>query len=225
MIADTSAACAAGCRLLALARQQVGNFAARGDTVAQVGPVSARLVGTFPVETVADVDGLAGVNPDQLSFVVAPGTPVEEAAVVLAALRARFPRLRGQHPDELCYMASDCREAVRSVAAACDLMLICGSHKAADTRQLMAWAGLRSRLIEYAGQLRADWLAPAATVGIAAAPSACPGLLDNVLEALDGLGPLSVVRRTVTTEVVGQAAAGPGLTHCELPVTARVSAC
>jgi 4-hydroxy-3-methylbut-2-enyl diphosphate reductase len=227
LVADTGPACVDECGLLAVARMRVREFAARGDAVVQVGPATARLAGTIPVEAVADVDRLVGVDPDQLSFVVAPGTPAEEAAVVLAALRSRFPRLRGQHPDEWCYTASDCREAVRSVAAACDLLLVCGHREAADTRQLVAWAGdtgKRPRQLEDAGELRADWLAPAATVGIVAAPSARPGLLDNVVAALDGLGPLSVARRRVTTEVVGRVSGALRLTHCELPVRARASA-
>jgi 4-hydroxy-3-methylbut-2-enyl diphosphate reductase len=181
-------------------------FTARGDTVVQIGRSCRPLGNTIIVETVEDVDSLEDVDPDRLSFVVAPGLPVEDAAAVLAALRWRFPRLRGQHPDEWCYAASDRRVAVRSVAAASDLVLVLGEPDRPDLNELVRWLGTpvrRVRQISQADQLRADWLEPAATVGLVAAPSSGPELIDNVLEVLSGLGPLSVARRWVTTEVDG----------------------
>lgn len=193
-------------RLLAVVRRRVREFAARGDTVAQVGPAQIRLPGTVAVPTVADVTGLTGVDPERLSFVIVPGTPVEEAAVVLAALRSRFPRLRGQHPDELGYAASDRQDAMRSVAAASDLVLICGQPAHVDTLRLGGWTGQPVQPVSDAGQLRAEWLAAAATVGIGVAASARPGVVDDVVAVLSGLGPLSVARRSVRTEVAARVA-------------------
>jgi 4-hydroxy-3-methylbut-2-en-1-yl diphosphate reductase len=57
------------------------------------------------------------------------------------------------------------------------------------------------RQLTDAGQLRADWLATAATVGITATSSAPAGVVDEIVQVLSDLGPLSVVRRRVTTEV------------------------
>jgi 4-hydroxy-3-methylbut-2-enyl diphosphate reductase len=94
--------------------------------------------------------------------------------------------------------------AVRSVAAASDLVLVLGEAGRPDLNELVRWLDTpvrRVRQISQADQLRADWLEPAATVGVVAAPSAGPKLIDNVLEVLSGLGPLSVARRWVTTEV------------------------
>ncbi|GLZ30096.1 hypothetical protein Lesp02_22860 [Lentzea sp. NBRC 105346] len=179
---------------LATALVRVREFAARGDTVILIGRRAAPLTGvaTVLVSRVEDVATVDGVDPERLSFVVLPGIPVEDAAVILAALRRRFPRLRGQHPDEFCYAASDRREALRSVASASDLLLVCGwtedvPHTHGQVRELSD-----------VGRLRAHWLVQAATVGIAPGD---PALVDEVIEVLRGLGPLSVVRRRVTTEV------------------------
>jgi 4-hydroxy-3-methylbut-2-en-1-yl diphosphate reductase len=196
----------ATCELLPATGDVVRRFRERGDTVLCVGAGDTRLSGTMPVPTVDAVRAMTGMAQDNLSFVIAPGAAVEEAITVLVALRARFPGLRGQHPDGLCYAASDRREALRSVAGASDLLLVCGSANAPDSWQLAQWTtqtGCPVHWIDDPARLRAEWLAPAATVGIVAAPSARPGLVDDVLTLLAGLGPLSLVRRGVTTTVLG----------------------
>ena len=48
-----------------------------------------------------------------------------------------------------------------------------------------------------------SWLAGVSAVGLAESTAAAPGLAARVTEALSGLGPLSVTRRQVTTEVTG----------------------
>ena len=176
----------------AMALVRVREFAARGDTVILIGRRAAPLTGlpTVLVSSVEDVATVDGVDPERLSFVVLPGIPVEDAAVILAALRRRFPRLRGQHPDEFCYAASDRRETLRSVASASDLLLVCGPAEDVSHEHL--------RELSDVGGLQAHWLAPAATIGIVPGD---PALVDEVVEVLRGLGPLSVVRRRVTTEV------------------------
>jgi hypothetical protein len=49
-----------------------------------------------------------------------------------------------------------------------------------------------------------SWLAGVSAVGLAESTAAAPGLAARVTEALSGLGPLSVTRRLVSTEVAGQ---------------------
>lgn len=203
----------ATCPLVAATHDRLREFAERGDLVVLIGraghPVVAGLVGQAPesvllVETVADVGALAGVDPQRLSFVLAPGAPVEDTARLLAALRSRFPGVRGQRPEEWCYAASDRREALRSVSAASDLLLVCGAADDPDTQEVVGWAGgdgVRTRRITDAGEIRASWLASAATVGLATGASGRPGLVDEVIEALSGLGPLSIARRHVTTSI------------------------
>ncbi|MFD8494800.1 hypothetical protein [Amycolatopsis sp. NPDC059657] len=192
LLAEFEPACQATCPLVDRMRSRLREFAGRGDAVVLIAKrghaVAATLArGTHLVERPDEVRTLPAFDPERVSFLVAPGMPIEDAARVLAALRVRFPRLRGQHPDEWCYAASDQRETVRSVAAASDLLLLCGPVH-----------DLRGRILTEVGEIRPDWLATAATVGIAGGPSE---LVDAVLRALSGLGPLSVARRRVSTEI------------------------
>ncbi|OLZ60711.1 hypothetical protein BS330_03545 [Amycolatopsis keratiniphila subsp. nogabecina] len=202
------------CDAVLNAQAAVREFAARGDTVILIGratPVTVRLAvcahaSTVCIHTAHDIDEL-DVDPAHLSFIVVPGTPIEDAIYLVGKLRSRFPLVRGQHPDEFCYYASDRRETLRSVANASDLMLVCGAAGEHDTSELAEWSRqltLHTHSIAMATQLRLPWLAQATTIGIAAAASARPDTIRDLIGVVSGLGPLSVVRRQLSTEVVRQ---------------------
>ncbi|MET9258991.1 hypothetical protein [Amycolatopsis sp. NPDC004079] len=196
-------------RAVASVAASARGFALLGDTVLVVGspePAAAVVACARRAEVRAaapDRPGsLSGIDPDRVSYVVAPETPVEEAAETVKALRRRFPRLRGPHPREFGYAASDRREAVRSVAAASDVLLICGPEGAWAGEELLGWAGgiCPAHRVGRLADLRAGWLSGAATVGMAVAGPAGTEIAEEVATALSGLGPLAVVRRRVVTE-------------------------
>jgi len=198
-------------------------FAERGDSVILIGrgtdlaaaeTTAAILAHTrghgLLVRDGGEVDSLLVPDPQRVAFVLLPGLPVEDAAPVIEALRARFGRLPGQHPEQFCYAASDRRAALASVAQCADVLLVLGARDDPQAAQLLGWsAGHRAErhLLDDARRIPRHPLRGAATVGIAPAPSAGPGLLDEVLEALSGLGPTAVSRRTVTTGRLSPAAA------------------
>jgi 4-hydroxy-3-methylbut-2-enyl diphosphate reductase len=203
----------ATCPIVSAAYVELHRFTQRGDHVIVVGKsdhaaVSA-LIGQAPgkvvvVESVEEVAALQ-LDPDQLSYMIQPGVMIDEAVRVVAALRARYPRIRGAHPDGLCYQASDRAETVRIVAAACDRMFILGTPDSADTAELIALAAsprTSVHVIDDPTQLRPSWLAGAECIGVAVGQSAPPSLQQTLVHILSGLGPMSVVHRQVTTDIV-----------------------
>jgi 4-hydroxy-3-methylbut-2-enyl diphosphate reductase len=205
----------ATCPLVAAVHAETRRFAERGDQVVIIGPrghaVAAGITGQAPDHTVtAESPVGAGAvqvaDPRRVSYVLQPGTPVEETAPVSAALRSRFPALRGPDPGRFCYAASDREETIRAVAAASDLVLVLGNEDEPDTRRLAGLARgshAKAHVIDHAGQIVPSWLAGVGTIGLAETVSARPGLAGQVTTALSGLGPLSVIRRRVTTEILG----------------------
>ncbi|MFF7635208.1 hypothetical protein ACFZB9_18935 [Kitasatospora sp. NPDC008050] len=205
----------------------VHGFLARGDTVLLLGtgaggtatgplsPVGAAGL-VLAVRTVAAAHHITVPDPDRLSFAQLPCSATEEIAAILAVLRARFPRLRGQHPDQWCYAASDTRAAVRAAMAESDLTLVL-PHGAAGGS---AWypPGRRLHLGEL-GDLVPEVLAPAATLTLLP-PSGhavrSPGP-EEVIEALSGLGPLSVVRRGMVSETTRSTSSTAAETGATVP--------
>lgn len=201
----------ATCPLVARAHATARRFAGEGAQVVVIAgagdaaapPLARQAPNAAVVTSGADVDSLVVEGPARVAFVVSPGLPAEDAGVLATRLRRRFTGTIGQHPDELCYAASDRRAAVRAVAASSELTLVLGDPAAADTRLLTATAagGHRVEWLAELGGLRPEWLAQTNSVGILVAASARPALAGELIEVLSGLGPLSVARRTVTTTV------------------------
>ncbi|HEY6279932.1 MAG TPA: 4-hydroxy-3-methylbut-2-enyl diphosphate reductase [Streptosporangiaceae bacterium] len=205
----------ATCPLVAALHAEIRRFADRGDQVAIIGPVThavaAGLAGQAPdraicVESPAGARAVRVADPRRVSYVLQPGIPVEDAGPVSAALRSRFPAVRGPDPDLFCYAASDREGTIRTIAAASDVVLVLGDEDEPDTRRVTGLARAchaKAHVIGGAGQILPSWLAGAGAIGLAETLSARPGLADEVTAALSGLGPLSVTRRRVTTEILG----------------------
>jgi len=206
----------ATCPLVAGLHAEARALAERGDDLVLIGQPGHRAVagiaGQLPpgrttlVSSPGSTATLRVTDARRVSYLLQPGIPVEDAGPVAAALRSRFPAVRGPHPDGFCYAASDRTESIRVIASACDVMLVVGAADAPDSRHLCGLArdgGARAHVIERAGDIAPAMLNGASALGLAESTSAGPALARQVTEALSGLGPLSVTRRRVVTEVTG----------------------
>ena len=228
LIADQPDCVTGECPHRRMAHASVLDFTHRGDTVVLIADrrrgqlvaaelaTAARNAGgsALVVSDPADVASLrTRVDPDALSFVIVPGIRIEVAMPILYTLREQFPRLRGQHPDEYCYAASDLHESVRSVAESSERLLVV-SESADEATSAADVHGVSWHQIIGPADLRPSHLA-AGTLGLIVAGGgradsgvgvgACAdvGAVDSVPDLLDllaGLGPLSVRRRSVRTE-------------------------
>jgi 4-hydroxy-3-methylbut-2-en-1-yl diphosphate reductase len=206
----------ATCPLVAGLHAEARTLAERGDDLVLIGQPGHRAVagiaGQVPPGRTALVSSpgssatLRVADARRVSYLLQPGIPVEDTAPVAAALRSRFPAVRGPHPDGFCYAASDRAESIRVIASACDALLVVGAADSPDSRHMCGLArdaGARAHVIERAGDIVPAMLNGASAIGLAESTSAGPALAGQVTEALAGLGPLSVTRRRVVTEVTG----------------------
>jgi len=197
-----------GCGPWEAARSALDSYLDRGDTVFLVAGAAQALrhplLDTGQSGRVLRVDSteaaaaLRVADPDHVSFVVHPCAVTEDAAEILGALRAVYPRLRGQHPDQWCYRESDFRNSARTVGRASDLVL-----DLTDEGRYSGSADPAGLHVTSLAQLRPELLAPAATVAVIAdhgrRDTGSPCTTD-VTTALSGLGPLSVVHHRSVTE-------------------------
>lgn len=115
-------------------------------------------------------------------------------AIDIDVLRGRFPALHGPERDDICSATTN-RPAVRELARDCDLVLVAGSAHSSDSLRLVEVArreGTPVSLVEDLADLSLDEVARATRVGVTAGASAPPHLVDELVAALAGLGPLTV---------------------------------
>jgi 4-hydroxy-3-methylbut-2-enyl diphosphate reductase len=220
----------ATCPLVTKVHAEARRFAARGDTVVLIGHAGHEEVegtlGEAPDQTVLvqSVDDAAEVpvaDPERVSYLTQTTLAVDETAEIIAALRERFPALRGPVSDDICYATTNRQHALQAIADESDLVLVVGSRNSSNSLRLVELAqrhGIPSYLIDDPSDIRSEWLDGVEVVGVTAGASAPPRLVEAVIDALAahaetagstrragiacsaGGGPVRVVEREITRE-------------------------
>jgi 4-hydroxy-3-methylbut-2-enyl diphosphate reductase len=204
----------ATCPLVAKVHSEVRRHARRGDTVLLVGHAEHEEVegtrGEAPgralvVEDAAAAERVAPPDPQRVAYAVQTTLAVDEAEEVAAVLRRRFPALTGPRTDDICYATTNRQRAVREVARHSDLVLVVGSANSSNSQRLAEVAereGAAAHLVEDAAAVDLRWLAGARRVGVTAGASAPHHLVDELVDALAGLGPVTLRGGAAATEDV-----------------------
>ncbi len=151
--------------------------------------------GIHLVESVTDVARLVVGDPANLAYVTQTTLSVDDAADVIAALRERFPRIVGPKNDDICYATQNRQDAVKFMAPQVDVMIVVGSPNSSNSnrlREVAAKRGVPAYMVDRADQLRSEWIAGKARVGVTAGASAPEVLVREVLARLKSLGAASV---------------------------------
>jgi 4-hydroxy-3-methylbut-2-enyl diphosphate reductase len=147
--------------------------------------------GMHLVETPEDVAALAVANPDRLAYVTQTTLSVDDAARVVEALRARFPNIAGPKKDDICYATQNRQDAVKRLSRDSDVVIVVGSQNSSNSNRLREVAenvGCRAYMVDGAHELRGEWFAGAARVGVTAGASAPEVLVREVIARLRELG-------------------------------------
>jgi len=145
----------------------------------------------YLVETEDDVAKLVVRNPEALFYVTQTTLSMDDTAKVIDALRARFPAVEGPKKDDICYATQNRQDAVRTLAAGCDLLLVVGSPNSSNSNRLRELAeriGTEAYLIDSEDDIQLQWLEGKNAVGITAGASAPEILVQKVVDYLQSLG-------------------------------------
>ena len=151
--------------------------------------------GMHLVETVDDVARLEVKSAERLSYVTQTTLSVDDAAQIVAALRRRFPAIRGPKRDDICYATQNRQDAVKFMAPRCDVVIVVGSPNSSNSNRLREVAqnmGVEAYMVDNAADLRPEWIAGKPRVGVTAGASAPEVLVNELIERLRELGAKSV---------------------------------
>jgi 4-hydroxy-3-methylbut-2-enyl diphosphate reductase len=150
--------------------------------------------GMHLVETVEDVARLRPAS-ERLSYVTQTTLSVDDAAAIIAALKARFPRISGPKRDDICYATQNRQDAVKFMAPQCEVVIVVGSPNSSNSNRLREVAehmGAQAYMVDRAEDLRPEWVAGRRRVGITAGASAPEVLVNELIARLKALGAGSV---------------------------------
>ena len=158
------------------------------------------------IETVADALAFQPRDPANVAFATQTTLSVDDTAEIVATLRRRFPAMAAPHKEDICYATTNRQEAVKRLAAGCDLVIVVGSQNSSNSVRLVEVAlraGARdARLIDDASGLDPAWFDDARTVGVTAGASAPEVLVQGVVDAMATRFDLTIEELGPTRETV-----------------------
>lgn len=146
------------------------------------------------VLTPEDVNNLT-LQTDNAVFATQTTLSIDETAKTVAALRERFPTIRGPKRDDTCNATQLRQNAVRELARQCDLVLIAGSKNSSNSNRLREVAeheGVKALLIDDESEIRLEDLGGVKVLGLSAGASAPEDVVRGIIAFLKkhgGTGP------------------------------------
>jgi 4-hydroxy-3-methylbut-2-en-1-yl diphosphate reductase len=151
--------------------------------------------GMYLVEGPEDVEQLEVRSTGNLAFVTQTTLSTDDARRTIDALKTRFPAIVGPKRDDICYATQNRQDAVKALAAQCDVVLVVGSPNSSNSnrlREVAANQGIAAYMVDSAAELHVDWFAGKERVGVTAGASAPEVLVQAVIQKLISFGATGV---------------------------------
>jgi 4-hydroxy-3-methylbut-2-enyl diphosphate reductase len=170
------------------------------------------------IETVEDARAYQPRDPANVAFATQTTLSVDDTSAIVQVLKDRFPEIAAPRKDDICYATTNRQEAVKQLAAGCDLVLVIGSPNSSNSLRLVEVAlrggAKAARLIDDVTQLDLAWLDGVTTLGLTAGASAPEELVQDLIAALSAryditLSDVAPVRETVTFKLPRALSAQP----------------
>jgi 4-hydroxy-3-methylbut-2-enyl diphosphate reductase len=160
---------------------------------------------TILVQSVEDARSVRVPDPERLSYLTQTTLSVDETALIVDELRARFPSIEGPPREDICYATQNRQDAVKEVADGADVVLVIGSKNSSNSNRLAEVSrerGTPAHLVDDETEVDPAWLDGAAVVGLTSGASAPEWLVERMLGWLAARGYDRVEQAMVTEESV-----------------------
>jgi 4-hydroxy-3-methylbut-2-en-1-yl diphosphate reductase len=204
----------ATCPLVTKVHLEAVRFAREGYTILLIGHEGHdEVLGTmgeapaniYLVQNTADVERLDFPADAKLGYLTQTTLSVDDAEVIIEALRRRYPQIVGPSRDDICYATQNRQEAVKDLVPEADIVLVLGSQNSSNSMRLAEIAqscGRRAYLLDGVGEIQDDWFKDVETVLVTAGASAPEEVVQECVQYLKRRYGASIESRTVREEHV-----------------------
>jgi 4-hydroxy-3-methylbut-2-enyl diphosphate reductase len=157
------------------------------------------------VQDAADVARLDFPPDAKLAYLTQTTLSVDDAEVIIGALKRRFPQIVGPSRDDICYATQNRQEAVRQLLPEADVVVVLGSQNSSNSMRLAEIAhgcGKPAYLIDQVREIDEHWFRGDETVLITAGASAPEDVVEDCVNYLRQRYGAEVETRTVREEHV-----------------------
>jgi 4-hydroxy-3-methylbut-2-enyl diphosphate reductase len=204
----------ATCPLVTKVHLEAVRFAREGYTIILIGheghdevlgtmgeaPANIRLV-----QNTEDVNQLDLPADAKVAYLTQTTLSVDDAEVIIAALRRRFPQIACPSRDDICYATQNRQEAVKLLVPEADVVLVLGSQNSSNSMRLAEIVqsyGKKAYLIDRVSEIKDHWFRRDDTVLITAGASAPEEVVEECVAYLKEHFDAAVESRTVREEHV-----------------------
>ncbi|MEO8812844.1 MAG: 4-hydroxy-3-methylbut-2-enyl diphosphate reductase [Caulobacteraceae bacterium] len=194
----------ATCPLVSKVHAQAKRYVRQGRTMILIGhaghPEVEGTIGqidapVFLVSTELDVAAMDLPTDTPLAYVTQTTLSVDDTKAVIESLKRRFTDIVGPDTSDICYATQHRQSAVRDMCKMAEVILVVGARNSSNSNRLCEIGleeGIPSYLIADASALDPKWVEGKDAIGLTAGASAPEELIQEVIEALEKLGPVTV---------------------------------
>jgi 4-hydroxy-3-methylbut-2-enyl diphosphate reductase len=226
----------ATCPLVTKVHVEAVKFAKEGNSLILIGHRDHdEVIGTLGeapqvtqvVGSPEEVKSLTVPDPDRVAYLTQTTLSLDETKDIIAALKAKFPNIKGPAAQDICYATENRQVAVKDIASESELLLVVGSENSSNSNRLVEVArnlGTNAHLIDSFRNIKPAWLDGVKTIALTAGASAPECLVEEVVKFLgskgyDNVQELEVmpenVRFGLPPEIVEAIAAAPASVSLE----------
>ena len=204
----------ATCPLVTKVHLEAIRFAKEGYTILLIGHEGhdevLGTVGEAPgnillVQDEKEVEALVLPDDAKVAYLTQTTLSVDDAEIIIAALRNRFPNIVGPKKDDICYATQNRQEAVKDLVPEVDIVLVLGSRNSSNSLRLAELATTLNKpahLIDGVDEIEASWFKSSDRVLVTAGASAPEDVVQECVEYLKRHYNATVETRTIREEDV-----------------------
>jgi 4-hydroxy-3-methylbut-2-enyl diphosphate reductase len=148
---------------------------------------------------------VAPLQTELLAVVTQTTLSVDDAADILAAVKAKFPKVREPKQQDICYATQNRQDAVKVLSPQVDLVIVVGSPTSSNSNRLREVAqkvGTESYMVDNAQELQDQWFEGKQRIGVTAGASAPEVLVQEVIDRIKAMGAISVRKMNGIEETI-----------------------
>ena len=159
------------------------------------------------VETAEDAHTVNPPEDADLAFATQTTLSVDDTAEIISILQFRFPEINGPRGEDICYATTNRQNAVKAIAAMCDLVIVVGAENSSNSQRLVEVAltagAAGGRLVADMHAIDWDEMDGVTNIGLSAGASAPESLVHEIIDAMRSrydivLDESALVEETVT---------------------------
>jgi len=140
------------------------------------------------IETADDARKVMPPEDSDLAFATQTTLSVDDTAEIISILQFRFPEISGPRGEDICYATTNRQNAVKHIAAQCDLVLVVGAENSSNSKRLVEVAlrggAAAGRLVADRHAIDWDEVDRATHIGLSAGASAPESLVMDIIDEM-----------------------------------------